>query len=455
MLERTITRYIYPPSTSIERAISDLYRKGTTMCLVCDKKRRLLGIITLADIRQGLMKGADPQAPLKSVMNTDFVWAPLGTSQKGLKALASRPSVFKTGTIDTIPILDDKKRVVGLYTDLQEQKKTLHTVLVTGGAGYVGSHLCRHLLKVGYRVVVLDKLLFGDSGIKDLYRNKNFKLIVGDIGNINTLIKAMQDVDSVVHLAGVVGDPACALDPIRTMEENHFATKALIDLCQHYRVSRFLFSSSCSVYGTSTSRSGERSPLRPVSLYAKSKLYSERELLSAAGPNFHPIILRFGTLYGYSGRMRFDLVVNGMTAHAFFNKHITVDGGSQWRPLVHVDDAARALLAALKAPLEKVSGEIFNVGDNSENYRIVEIAEKVQKHLPGTRITHLNGVKDRRDYHVSFKKIRDVIGFRTRHSLSDSIREIVRMMRKGHFKDWRHRKYSNYLTLRGVMGKKR
>lgn len=453
MIERNIKTHIYAPSTSIQRAISDLYRKGATMCLVCGKNRRLLGIITLADIRQGLMKGTDPRATLRSAMNTDFIWAPLGTSQKDLKMIASRPSVFKTGTVGTVPILDKNKRVVGLFTDLQEQKKTLHTVLVTGGAGYVGSHLCRHLLNDGYRVVVLDKLLFGDAGIRDLYHNKNFKLIRGDIGNINTLIQAMRDVDSVVHLAGIVGDPACALDPIRTMEENHFATKALIDLCQHYRVSRFVFSSSCSVYGTSTSRSDERSPLRPVSLYAKSKMYSERELLRAAGPNFHPIILRFGTLYGYSPRMRFDLVVNGMTAHAFFNKNITVDGGSQWRPLVHVDDAARALLATLNAPLERVSGQIFNVGNSKENYRIVEIAEAVQKHLPKTKITHLNGVKDRRDYHVSFEKIRDIINFKTQHTLANSISEIVRRMREGDFKNWKQRKYSNYLTLQNAMDK--
>jgi nucleoside-diphosphate-sugar epimerase len=136
-----------------------------------------------------------------------------------------------------------------------------------------------------------------------------------------------------------------------------------------------------------------------------------------------------------------------MTARAFFDKQITVDGGSQWRPLVHVDDAARALLAAVKAPLEKVSGEIFNVGSSDENYQIAEIAEEVQKHLPDTKIVHLDSVKDRRDYNVSFDKIRKTLKYKTSHTLTKSIPEIVTKLRTGKFKDWKDKKYSNYLTL--------
>jgi len=451
MIEQDIAQYIYAPSTPVRRAVSDLYRKGTTICLVCDKRRRLMGIITLADIKQGLLKGVDTHAPLRSIMNKDCTWALFGTPLAELRKIASQPTRYKIGTLAKIPLLDKNKRVIGLYSDSRAPKRMSHTVLVTGGAGYMGSLLCRYLLKDGYQVVVLDKLLFGDAGIRDLYRHKNFKLIHGDIGDIGTLVRAIQDVDSVVHLAGIVGDPACALDPIQTMEENHFATKTMIDLCQYYQVSRFIFSSSCSVYGTSTSRSDERSPLHPVSLYAQSKMYSERELLRSAGANFHPVILRFGTLYGYSPRMRFDLVVNIMTARAFFNKHITVDGGSQWRPLVHVDDAARALLATLKAPLGRVSRQIFNVGDSNENYRISEIAEEVRNCLPKTEITYLNTVKDRRDYHVSFSKMRNALKFRTKHTLPRSITEIVRKMQKGKFNDWKNKKYSNYLTLRNTL----
>lgn len=447
MIERAISSYLYAPSTAIEQVARDLYRKSSVIALVCDRRRKLLGIVTLSDIKRALLKGVDARSPVKAIMTTDFTFAPKGSSLAELRKMAHRPTRFNTGTLMKIPIVDKAGRIVGLYTDSKEMVRSTHTVLVTGGAGYVGSHLCRHLLKEGYRVVVLDSLLFGDDGIKELYKNKKFKLIRGDIGDTRTLMEAIHDADSVVHLAGLVGDPACAIDPMRTMEENHFASKMLINLCQYYPVSRVVFASSCSVYGASSSRSHERSSLHPVSLYAHSKVYSERELLEAAGANFHPVILRFGTLYGYSPRMRFDLVVNTMTARAFFDGEITVDGGSQWRPLVHVDDAARALLAALEAPLKKVSGQIFNVGSTSENFRIAEIAQEVQKHLPQTKVVHLNTVKDRRDYHVSFDKIQRVMKYRTKYSLSESIPEIISKFRRGAFKDWKHKKYSNYLTL--------
>jgi nucleoside-diphosphate-sugar epimerase len=234
------------------------------------------------------------------------------------------------------------------------------------------------------------------------------------------------------------------------MEENHFATKALVDVCKYYGVSRFVFASSCSVYGAGKSLLNEESTLNPVSLYAQSKLYAERELLREASNDFHPIIMRFGTLYGYSPRMRFDLVANTMTAHAFSNKKITVDGGAQWRPLLHVDDAAAACVAALTAPIKKVSSQIFNVGDTDENYTIDEIAHMVKKYIPGTTIVSLDTVKDRRDYKVSFKKINTAMKWKATHTLSEGIKEVVTLFKKKKFKDWKDKRYSNYLTLKSV-----
>ena len=454
MLERNIKPYLYAPTTSIEQALHDLYRRGVAICLVCDPRRKLLGILTLSDIKRALLKGVDSHAPLKSIMITDFTSAPSGTSLAELKKLAKIPTRFKTGILAKIPLLDKAGRVTGLYTDSKDPARASHTVLVTGGAGYMGSLVCRYLLKDGYRVVVLDKLLFSDAGIRDLYSNKNFRHIHGDTGDTRTLMEAIHDADSVIHLAGLVGDPACALDPMQTMEENHFGTKMLINLCQYYHVSRFIFASSCSVYGSTESRSTEESALRPVSLYAHSKVYSEREILKTGDASFHPVILRFGTLYGYSPRMRFDLVVNTMTARAYFDKRITVQSGEAWRPLIHADDAARALVSALKAPLQLVSGEIFNVGSSSENYQIGTIAREVQKHLPKTTIEHQSDVKDRRDYHVSFDKIRKVLKFKTRHTLATSIGDIIKKLKTGAYDDWGSKKYSNYLTLQSQLKKK-
>ena len=449
--EKNPKPFIYAPIMPIGTVISDLYRKAITMCLVCDKKGKLLGVVTLSDIKQALLRGLDPETPVRSIMNTEFVSAPEGSSRARLNALAKQPTKLGTGILSNIPLLDPNGLLVGLHTITGSGVREASTVLVTGGAGYMGSILSRHLLKAGYRVVVLDKLLFGDVGVRDLYTNKNFSLIKGDIADIGTLIGALQHADMVVHLAGIVGDPAASLNPMQTMEENHFATKALIDLCRHYKVSRFVFASSCSVYGAHTSLLDEESELKPVSLYAQSKMYSERELLKAADKHFHPVILRFGTLYGLSPRPRFDLVVNTMTAHAYFNKKITVDGGSQWRPLVHIDDAARACFAALTAPLERVSAQIFNVGDSKENYQIAQIAEVVKSHVPQAEIHHLDTVKDKRDYRVSFAKVNRVMKFTTTHTLPGKVAELVKEFKKGKLKDWKDKKYSNYLTLKSSL----
>lgn len=453
MPEKNIKRFMYAPEAAVRVVAGDLYSKAISIGLVCDVKGKLLGIVTLSDLKQALMRGADPEAPLASVMNRDFVSALKGTPHKELERLASRKNALGTGKLRRIPLVDKMGKLAGLFALSGSDGMVPPTVLVTGGAGYIGSHLSRLLLKDGYRVVVLDKLLFGDQGIADLRKHKNFTHVHGDIGDIGTLVSAVPQADYVVHLAGIVGDPASALNPVQTMEENHFSTKMLIELCRHYQVSRFVFASSCSVYGASEQELNEKSQLNPVSLYAQSKLYSERELLAAAGKHFHPVILRFGTVYGLSPRMRFDLVVNTMSAHAHFNKKITVDGGEQWRPLLHVEDAARACVAALKAPLSKVSAQIFNVGDSKENYRIKDIAAHVKRHVPKARVEQLDTVKDRRDYRVSFKKINKVLGFATKHKMPPKIGEIVQQFKKGKLKNWGDKRYSNYLTLRSELEK--
>lgn len=452
MLEKNLKHFIYHPSTPISRVVSDLYRKNITICLVCNPNRKLLGILTLSDIKQNLLKGVDRKASIRTIMNTEFVSAPEGTSIAELNRLAKKSTTLGTGVLEKVPIIDSRERLVGLFS-IESKHRTPSTVLVTGGAGYIGSFLSRRLLKEGYNVIVLDKLSFGKESIEELLKHNRFTLVEGNVGDISTLMKVVPRADYVVHLAGIVGDPASALNPLQTMEENHFATKMLVDLCRYYHVSRFVFASSCSVYGVSSSLLTETSKLRPVSLYAKSKLYAERELLRVKDEHFHPVILRFGTVYGLSPRMRFDLVVNIMTAHAFSKKQITVDGGEQWRPLLHVDDAARACLAMIQAPINDVSGEIFNVGTTKDNFTIATIAKLIAKKFKNTKIVSLNKVKDRRDYRVSFDKIRHRIGFTTAHSVNDGVAEIAHALRLGKFRDWADKKYNNYLTLRSVLAK--
>jgi nucleoside-diphosphate-sugar epimerase len=451
MIEKNLKSSFIHPDTDLQTAISRLYETETTICLVVERDKTLKGILTRSDIKKAILAGVDKKRFVRDLMNTEFISAPDTTSLPALKKLAQKENRLGTGSIGQIPLLSKKGIVTGLYISTDVKRSEHKTVLVTGGAGYVGSHVTRILLKRGYHVLVFDKLLFGKSGIEDLLHDKKLTLIEGDIGNVGQVIKAVAEADYVIHLAGIVGDPASALDPIQTMEQNHFATKNLVDISKYYGVSRFIFASSCSVYGSGKSMLTEKSERRPISLYAQSKLYSEKEILKEVDETFHPVILRFGTLFGLSPRMRFDLVANVMTAHALSSKTVTVDGGAQWRPLLHVEDAAAACVASLEAPLRKVSGEIFNVGDTTENYTILDIARMVAKKVKGTQIVELDTVQDRRDYRVSSAKINKAMGWKAKRKLSEGIEEIANAFKKKQFIEWKDARYSNYHTLKNLL----
>jgi len=227
---------------------------------------------------------------------------------------------------------------------------------VTGGAGYLGSTLTRSLLGRGYRVCVLDAQLFG-SGLGDLAGEPRLEIIRGDTRSIADLSRAFRGADAVIHLAAIVGDAACQVDPDVTWTTNLQATKLVLEACRHYAIPRLLFASTCSVYGASDDLLlNEGSILQPVSLYAQTRIESELICLGANGPEITTSCLRMATLYGQSARMRFDLVVNIMAARAVRERIVTVFGGDQWRPLVHVADAAEAFTLALEAPADVIGG---------------------------------------------------------------------------------------------------
>ncbi len=445
MIERKIKKYIYSRTTTLQQAIHDLYRNKTGICLICDKGMRLDGILTIGDIKDAILRGFNPASSVVAdVMNKNFVWAYDKSDKAEFEKLSRGSAKYDGGFLEKLPLLDKAGVLKGLFINDKIQEKN-NRVLVTGGAGYVGSILCRKLLARGYRVVVLDNLSFGHDSIKDLMVDKKFKLIRGDIRNISDLTRGIKEADYVIHLAGIVGDPASSLDPIRTLEANHFSTKSLIDICKYYQVHKFIFASSCSVYGAGSKILTEKRKPDPLSLYAKTKVFAENSLLFGADKYFNPIILRFGTLYGLSPRMRFDLVVNTMTAHAFFNKKIIVNGGSQWRPLLHVSDAAEACICVLEAPLAKVSGQIFNIGSDAQNFTINQIAKSI-KQLSRAEIEIKDAKEDRRDYRVSFAKIKQTLGFKTLIPLNMGISEVLDSFRRGEYADFKDRRFSNYLS---------
>jgi nucleoside-diphosphate-sugar epimerase len=365
-------------------------------------------------------------------------------------------SVWLTGWILTLALVGGLRLGAALWRATvwaeakvwgKPEKHTVRHVLVIGGAGYIGSVLVRKLLDRGYTVTVLDALLYGDESIRELYGRPGFELIHDDMRNVEAVVRAMQYADAVVHLGALVGDPACALDEKLTLEINLAATRMIAEAARGFGIQRFIFASTCSVYGASDQLLDEHSALNPVSLYARTKIESERVLLALNDDRFTPVILRFATVYGLSPRPRFDLVINLLTARAVCDRRITIFGGDQWRPFIHVDDAAEAILRCLEAPLHVIKGQIFNAGSDDQNYQIAQLGDLIKELIPDVEVIRQGDDTDRRNYRVSFGKIRKHLNFSPRHTVADGILEIKSAIEAGRIRDYRDARYSNYKTL--------
>jgi len=332
------------------------------------------------------------------------------------------------------------------------ENRPIHKVLVIGGAGYIGSALLPKLLEKGYQVRVVDLLLYGTEPIEKFLEHPHLEVMQADFRQIDKIVEAMRDVDAVIHLGGIVGDPASALDEELTTEINLIATRMIAEVAKGSGVGHFIFASTCSVYGASDQMLDERSELNPVSLYARSKIASEKVLLQMADEHFAPVILRFGTIYGLSGRTRFDLVVNLLTAKAYVDKEITIFGGEQWRPFLHVDDAAQALLQVLEAPKGLVRNQIFNVGSNEQNFTIRQVGEIVHSFVADAIIVNKGEDVDRRNYWVNFNKINHALGFAPNWTVEQGVEQVLQALRSGRVGDYKDARYSNvkFLTEEGI-----
>lgn len=322
-------------------------------------------------------------------------------------------------------------------------------VLVIGGAGYIGSPTVDLLLRQGFRVRVLDRFMYGRESLAEFVSNPDFELIEGDVTDIAKLTFATRGTSAVVHLAGLVGDPACALDAQFTRHANVVATRMAKDVAVSLGVSRFVFASSCSVYGVSDREVSETDQLNPVSVYAQTKIDSERELLWNTPDGFFVTILRFATVFGHSRRPRFDLVANLFAARALVDGVIPVIGPQQQRPFIHVQDLARAIVAVLQADSYDMQSQIFNVGDRRLNMSILQLAETIQKLVRpyhDVEISINENPEDRRSYAVSFEKIRQKLGFEASTLMDEGITEILANFRARKYRDYRDPAYSNVLT---------
>ena len=313
-------------------------------------------------------------------------------------------------------------------------------VTVTGGAGYIGATATRELLTAGHEVTVLDSLLHGQEEVAAALEAAGARVLRGDVRDAAARRAALDGAAAVVHLAAIVGDPACAKDPELAHAVNVEATRAL--LADAAGAERLVFASTCSNYGRMADPLvpvDETAPLAPVSLYAEQKVVIERELLEL--PN--ATCLRFATIYGVAERMRFDLTVNEFTRDLWDGRTLDVFGEQFWRPYVHVGDAARALAAVLAALLERVGGRVFNVGHSDENYRKLDLVELIRERLPEADVRFVQRDEDPRDYRVSFERIRSELGFDPLMRVRDGVAEVLVGLEERRFGDPFDRRYSN------------
>ena len=357
--------------------------------------------------------------------------------------------VMLAGLLLTLLMVGGARMAVVLFRDRYRMepigathRRGIRKVLVVGGAGYIGAVLVRRLLERGYGVRVLDCFLYGSESLEEIAGHPGLEVQEGDFRHIPAVVEAVRGCDAVIHLAAIVGDPACAVDEDAARQINYTATRLLAEVAKGFRVARFLFASTCSVYGASDEVVDERSGLGPLSLYARTKMDSERALLSERSPSFCPVVLRLGTAFGLSPRPRFDLVVNLLAARAAAEGRITIHNPAQWRPFVHVDDIARAFIACLETPRELVAGEIFNIGSARLNYTLADLAAAIQAAVPGVEV-ECRGGGDPRNYRVSFQKAERLLGFRCRRTLQEGIREIQAAFQAGRIADYRDPRYNN------------
>ena len=306
-------------------------------------------------------------------------------------------------------------------------------ILVVGGAGYIGSVLCSRLLSLGFRVRALDRLSFGGAPLLSCVGHKLFEFVGTDLRDRVATNSALEGVDAVVALAAIVGDPACRQQPAEAESINLEGICALAEWSRSKGVRRFLLASTCSNYGVTSDGvpATEEDLLNPLSLYARTKVETERVVLALANGTFEPVGLRFATAFGMSPRMRFDLLVNEFTRDAVCDGEFEVYGEQFWRPYVHTHDLARAIVAVIQAPGSQVSGEVFNVGGDDENYTKREIAELIVQEVPGTRVKTVPQQDDPRSYCVSFAKIQSTLGFLPEYTVAEGVREIVAVLRAG------------------------
>ena len=307
-------------------------------------------------------------------------------------------------------------------------------VLVTGGAGYIGSVLVPRLLQDGCKVKVLDRFFFGKESLTSISKNPKLTLIQDDTRWFDP--KILRGVDVVIDLAALSNDPSGELNPTKTLDINYKGMARVARLSKENGVKRYVLASSCSIYGFRDGLLDEESSINPLTTYAKANRLAEIAAAKLASEKFIVTMLRFATVFGFSTRMRFDLAVNGMVLGFFKNREIPImRNGRQWRPFIHIKDVADSYVKVIQSPKDKINGEIFNVGSNSQNYQILPLAKEVAKAIKVPFKKKWYGDPDSRSYKISFDKIKKTLEYETKFSIADGGREIYLSLQKGMLTD--------------------
>jgi len=429
---------------------------GKILCVV-NSKSQLVGCLTSGDIRRAILSGYSINSPIKNIYNRNATFL-YNHELKKKKLLKSN---FKNNEINNsifyVPIINKKKNIIKILSTNQIiellgnkrifKKKSIESpkILVVGGAGYIGSNLCSKLLKKNFSVKVVDKLLYDKKSLHKLKSNKKFEFLKSDICDLNTQVNAIKDVDAVVFLAEIVGDPACNAKPEDSLKTNYLSIVSMSQLCSYIGISKFVYTSSCSVYGADESSNllYEKSNLNPLSHYARMKIMSEKALLANKNEIFKPTILRLGTVFGLSPRNRFDLVVNKMAKNAFFEKKIDVYGGLQWRPNIHVDDVSEGIIAVLNTRQNIVGNQIFNLSSDKLNLRIKDIAFATSKVFKKAKININSKITDERNYKVSSKKFYIRTKFKAKKNINYALKSFFKFFKKNKKFNPKSKKFSN------------
>lgn len=296
-------------------------------------------------------------------------------------------------------------------------------ILVTGGAGYVGSILIPELIKDGHFVYCLDRFFFGQDFLQSQKFENSLQLIQDDIRWFDS--KILNGIDVVMDLAALSNDPVGDLDPNNTYEINHLGRVRVAKLSKEAGVPKYILASSASIYGQQNKIATEESSVSPLTAYSKANRKAEVDILPLSSDDFSVTVLRFSSVYGISPRMRFDLAINGMVLDFFKNKKITIFGGNNKRPFVHINDAIQAYKLLLTTSVSKINGQIFNVGSNDQNYVISELAKEVGYALNPNCELEIRDTPDNRSYFASFDKIHDILNFKPQNNVQESSKKML------------------------------